>query len=63
MATPSVDGLKGPSDNRFDPENAKQLPGTQGRSLLVVNERLTNIRRELDHATQDRQLESVRAPD
>ena len=31
VATPSVDGLKGPSGSRFDPESAKQIPGTRAR--------------------------------
>ena len=62
MTTPAVDGLKGPSGDRFNPEDAQQLPGPQGRSPLIVNERLANLTRELNHATEDRQFKRVKAP-
>jgi len=62
VTTPAVDGLKGPSGDRLDTEDAQQFPGTQGRPLLVVNERLADPTGELNHAAEDGQFKGIKAP-
>ena len=66
MASPAVDGLKGPSGDRLNPEGAKQLPGSQGRPPLIINERLSNItrkRRRSDSSKVSRRLTRAEVSD